>query len=302
MNYIKYVYLFWSITFFILTLDIIFEIIFGHNMMGNVSSMSGRIASFFGDELVAGAFYHGFILIFLSYLTYKKVKPPILLSIIISLLIISFLIGERSNFIKIFLSIIIFTTIVVKIDMRLKILSLIFTLLSFLLLTNLNDSYKTRYLDQLKTLFSVNGYKNYLMESQYGAHRDAAFKIFKENKFFGVGIKNFRNEVGKEKFKNENYLKTETRISTHPHQIHYEILSETGIFGYFCFSVFFILSIFYSIKNYLKTKNLYQLSGIIFVIISLLPILPTGSFLSTFTSSIFWLNFAIMCGYNNFKS
>ena len=47
--------------------------------------------------------------------------------------------------------------------MRLKILSLIFTLLSFLLLTNLNDSYKTRYLDQLKTLFSVNGYKNYLM-------------------------------------------------------------------------------------------------------------------------------------------
>ena len=57
-----------------------------------------------------------------------------------------------------------------------------------------------------------------------------------------------------------------------------------------------------SIKNYLKTKNLYQLSGIIFVIVSLLPILPTGSFLSTFTSSIFWLNFAIMCGYNNFKS
>ena len=43
-----------------------FEIIFGYNIIGNKSYMPGRIASFFGDELVAGAFFHGFVLFFLS--------------------------------------------------------------------------------------------------------------------------------------------------------------------------------------------------------------------------------------------
>jgi len=38
-----------------------------------------------------------------------------------------------------------------------------------------------------------------------------------------------------------------------------------------------------SLKNYIKEKNIYQLSGIIFVCISILPIIPTGAFLSTMT-------------------
>jgi len=76
-------------------------------------------------------------------------------------------------------------------------------------------------------------------------------------------------------------------------------LSETGIFGYLSFLIFLLLSLYLGIKSYLKTKNLYQLSGIIFIITSLLPILPSGSFLSTFSSGIFWINFAIMCGYIN---
>ena len=51
-----------------------------------------------------------------------------------------------------------------------------------------------------------------------------------------------------------------------------------------------------------KDKNVYQLSSIIFIITSLLPILPSGSFLSTFTSGIFWLNFSIMISYVKSKS
>ena len=38
--------------------------------------------------------------------------------------------------------------------------------------------------------------------------------------------------------------------------------------------------------------------GIIVVIISILPVLPIGSFFATYTSSIFWINYAIMMGYN----
>ena len=47
----------------------------------------------------------------------------------------------------------------------------------------------------------------------------------------------------------------------------------------------------------MNTKNLFQLSGIIFIVTSLIPILPSGSFWTTFASGIFWLNYAVMASY-----
>ena len=301
-SYLKYVFLSWSLIFLFLSLDILFEAIFGYNIVGIVSYMPGRIASFFGDELVAGAFFHGFILFFFSYLVNLKLKNYKILFAIIFILLVGFLIGERSNFIKIFLSVLFFSALVIKIDFRIKILLTLIVLSIITTFISFNESYKTRYFDQIKILFSKNGYSNYLRKSQYGAHRDAAIKIFKENLYFGVGIKNFRHEVWKKKYENKEYDMTDGRHATHPHQIHYELLSETGIFGYLCFLIFLILSLFYGIKSYLKNKNLYLLSSIIFIIISFLPLLPSGSFFTTFTSGVFWLNFAIMAGFTNFRS
>ena len=301
-SYLKYIFLSWFLIFFVLSLDIIFEVIFGYNTIGIKSYMPGRIASFFGDELVAGGFYHGFILFFLSYLFTQKINNNILLIIIISVLLISFLIGERSNFIKIFLSIIIFSILVFKIDYKIKISVLLIFLISVATIISFNDYYKSRYFSQIKTLFSKNGYSKYMKQSQYGAHRDAAIKILNENFIFGVGLKNYRYEVLKKKYENQDFLLTNRRAATHPHQIHHELLSETGIFGYLCFLIFLILSLYLGIKNYIKNKSLYLLSSIIFIITSILPLLPSGSFFTTFTSGIFWLNFAIMFGFTSTKS
>ena len=143
--------------------------------------------------------------------------------------------------------------------------------------------------------------KNYLDNSNYGAHRNVAKEIFLDNPIFGVGIKNFRFESGKEKYDNLDHKYNDRRISNHPHELYYEFLSETGIFGLACFLIFIISSIFISLKNYIKEKNIYQLSGIIYICISILPIIPTGAFLSTMTSSVFWINYAIMIGYNKIK-
>ena len=66
LSYMKYVFSSWFAIFLVLTFDILFEIIFGYNIIGNKSYMPGRIASFFGDELVVGAFFHGFVLFFFS--------------------------------------------------------------------------------------------------------------------------------------------------------------------------------------------------------------------------------------------
>ena len=73
-NYIKYIFFSWFCIFCAVLLDIIFELTFGYNVIGNTSNMPGRIASFFGDELVVGAFYHGFVLFFLSY-CFLELKP-----------------------------------------------------------------------------------------------------------------------------------------------------------------------------------------------------------------------------------
>ena len=136
-------------------------------------------------------------------------------------------------------------------------------------------------------IFEKNGIEKFYKNSQYGAHKDAALKIFKEYPVFGVGIKNFRYESGKPKYFNEEYTATKIRQATHPHQIHLEFLSETGLFGYISFLIFILSSVIISKKNYLKNKNIFQFSGIIFIFSTLIPLLPSGSFLSTFNSSIF---------------
>ncbi len=301
-SYLSYVFLSWSIIFLILSFDILFEIIFGFNTIGNKSEMPGRISSFFGDELVAGAFYHGFVLFFLSFLIFKKLKNYQVIIAIIFVIIIGFLIGERSNFIKIFLSVIIFTFLVVNINYKAKLAISIFIFIAAISVISINDSYKLRYYQQVKSLFAKDGYSKYLKFSQYGAHQDVAIKILNDHIYFGVGIKNFRHESSKKKYENRDFIETDNRHSTHPHQVHYELLSETGLIGYLSIMIFLVSSLFLSIRDYTKTKNLYQLSSIIFVITSLIPILPSGSFWSTFPSSIFWLNFAIMTGYIKIKS
>ena len=310
-TFLKSIYKFWFILFIVTSLDIIFEIIVGQNLLGFKANLPGRVASFFGDELVVGAFYHGFVLIFLSYLINIKSNKYILLLSIICVILISFLIGERSNFIKLFISVLIFFLFLVKINYKTIMSMIVVLVISFLSIIYFNNEYKNRYLYQFMptyeaspalrpsgSLFSINGYFDFMKKSQHGAHRISAYQIFKDNMYTGVGIKNFRDVVAEKKYENNEYLLTNFRHGTHPHQVHYEFLSETGIVGYISFLIFILLSLYIAIKNYSKSKNLYQLSGIIFVITSLLPIIPSGSFFSTFGGGIFWLNFAIMIGSN----
>ena len=151
--------------------------------------------------------------------------------------------------------------------------------------------------DSIKDAKGENIIEKFYKDSQYGAHKDTALKIFKEYPIFGVGIKNFRYESGKPKYFNKEYTVSDRRQATHPHQIHLEFLSETGLFGYISFLIFILSSVIISTKNYFKNKNVFQLSGIIYIFSTLIPLLPSGSFLSTFNSSIFWINFAIMVAF-----
>ena len=301
----KIVFGFWSFILFIVFLDVVFEIIFGFNTLGFRSpiTMPSRIASFFGDELVVGSFFLLFSLIFVTY--FLKFYGHLLktnTSIIFILIITSFLIGERSNFIKFFISISFIYFFILQINPKKKILVSVLLFIFLSLLLTFNSGAKYRYYDQIKSIYSKNGITNFLKKSNYGAHYDTAFKIFKNYPLFGIGIKNFRVESGTAKYRDGSYKSLDgsnysLRWATHPHQIHFELLSETGIFGYLSFLLFIITSLFFSLKNYFKNKNLFQLSSIIYTVVFLIPLFPSGSFFSTFTSSLFWINYAIMMSY-----
>jgi len=259
--------------------------------------MPGRIASFAGQELNIGHFFSAFSLIFMSYVynNYKNISLKLLIAIL--LIVISFIIGERSNFIRTFLIISLFIFLIYEINFKLKILSFSTLVIFFIIILNFNSGYKLRYINQFTNVLNKNGISYYLDNSVYGAHYNVAKEIFNDNKIFGVGIKNFRVESYDKKYDVLDHNQNERRANTHPHQIHYEFLSETGLFGYLSFAIFICFSFYLTIKNYIKERNYYQLAAFFYVLISLLPLLPSGSFFSTYGSGLFWLNYAIMVGY-----
>ena len=275
---LKNIFMIWSVIFLVIIIDCLFEIIFGFNLTGNKSIMQGRIASFFGEELVVGAFVHGFALFALSFLIYQCKKNYIFFLSVLLILIISFLIGERSNFIKLFICISLFLFITTKANYFNKILILLSSIGIILIFLNFNDNLKIRYYDQLSSLFEKNGIKKFYKNSQYGAHKNAALNILKEYPYFGVGIKNFRYESKKPKYFNREYLATDARHSTHPHQIHLNFYLKLDYLVIFPFLIFILSSLIISIKNYYNNRNIFHLSGIIFVFSILIPLRPLGVF------------------------
>ncbi|MDC0469131.1 O-antigen ligase family protein, partial [Candidatus Pelagibacter sp.] len=154
-----------------------------------------------------------------------------------------------------------------------------------------NEKYEKRFFNQFLKIYTKNPIEN-IINSEHGGHYLTALKIFSNNIYFGVGLKNYNKEIQKKEYKEFFYYKS-INPSTHPHQIHFELLAELGLFGYFSFAVFFIYHFIKFFRN--KSNNDYvNLAGLLFVVTSLLPILPSGSFFTSHGATFFWINFSIM--------
>ena len=294
---INKLYKIWSIVFLIVIIDLIFELVFNSNILGFKSIIPGRLTSFTGKEMIIGHFFSAFSLIILSYIYLNFKNKNLSLLIALSFILLSFLIGERSNFIKTFIILSVFILYTYEIKLKFKLFFVSLVVLLFISLLNFNNNYKERYFNQLDKLFSKDGINNYLKNSIYGAHYKVAQEIFEDNPIFGVGIKNFRVESFSKKYDDLDHKERNKRGNTHPHQVHYELLSETGLFGYLSFMIFIFSSLYIFYKSFKKHKNIYQFSGMLFVVINLLPLLPSGSFFSTYSAGLFWINYSIMIGY-----
>ena len=171
-----------------------------------------------------------------------------------------------------------------------------------IILINFNSDFKTRYKTQIYNPLKTEGIYNYIKGIPYGAHFSTAYEIFKENPINGIGLKNFYFECGKDKYIDKEFVFNHARCSTHPHQLHLEILSHIGIFGYLVFIYLFFYLIYFGFKNYLKNKDPYLLASLIFIFVSIFTPVPSGSFFTTYGATIFWLNFGLVLAFSSKQS
>ena len=301
-KYQKVIFKSWLLIFLIVTFDLYFQHFFGSNILGQKSIMNGRLSGFLGEELKIGHYYSGFLLLSISIIFYNYGKGGLIYILLCAIFIYtSLLIGERANFIRVLFIFFIFFILAEK-QKILKKAVMFFLVLGIIILTvSQNSGLKLRFWNQFLAPLTKVTINEYFQNSHYGAHYKTAINIFLKNPITGVGIKNFRNESKKKEYIPKNFTFKHFASSTHPHQVHLEFLSETGIIGYFSFLLFFLIIIFVALKSFFKNKNLYLLSSILFIISSLMPILPTGSFFTTYGATIFWVNFAVMITYLDLK-
>ena len=298
----------WLIILTIIILDVFFEKLFGRNILGYVSPDSSRIVSFFKDELIVGALIFCFGYTSTTFFIENNKKNKSILPIILIFLLVPisiFITGERSNFIK---SLFLFLIIIFffkknKHNLNYKILLVpVFFIISCFLIfshTTLNkytEIYK-RFLvqsDVQKEIGEESTIWNNSRNIKYFSHYDAAIKIFQNYPILGVGNKNFRKECFKEEYFNERILFSNTRCTTHPHQIHFEILSEHGFLGYFMVIAFIMWFIFKNLRIFMRNRNIYHLSNTTYLLIFFTPLLPGAGIFSTLNGTLFWVIFSLV--------
>ena len=280
--FLKKVLYSWSIILCFILLDVFFESLNGKNIFGfGGGEYGGRLVSFFKDEPIIGGYINGFYLIIIGFLlnetNFKNKNVIVFLSALF--LIGIFLTGERSNTIRAFLGLIIFYLAYKEYGIKKKIIFFTSIFVFFLLLISNSSFLKSRYVSQIKLYFNTN--------QIYFEIYKSGFEVFKDNKFFGVGNKNYRIETCNLD-KKENYYCT-----THPHQIYFEMLSEHGILGSILIFVVLYKIIFSKIVKTLRNNNYIMTASFIYLTLIFLPLLPSGAFFSDYILTLFMINLSI---------
>lgn len=303
-NNLKYFFYCLLFCYIILILDALIQFFLGQNLLGFKMTPGPRVSSFFGDDLILGSYLARLFPLLLGIYIFidKKENSKFLDIIFILILILSsvviFLSGERTALFYFFLSNIFLIIFLINYK-KTRIITFCFSVMVIILSVFFNPSLKERMIDltltELKLYDNIEKKINKLDDivfftEQHTHHYKSAIKIYKDNYFFGVGIKNFRHVCHKPKYKI-----SEISCSTHPHNTYIQLLSELGIIGFLfiSFLFFYFISFGYKIlrsKKMLNNKFFdFQLCLIVSILISLWPFSPSGNFFNNWLSIIYYL-------------
>lgn len=291
-----------------ISIDGIFQFIFGFNFFFYERIWPDRIGGVFNDELILGSFisriFPIFLFLYFSNIQYKnKIFSTfnIVLIFCITLFLIAIIVsGDRVAVLYYLFSLTILFIAYKKIRKSI-LLTLIISSLFIFIISIFDSSLKYRYIERTlyndfqiqNGLFNMNFFTN-----THEQHYLTAISIFKENIFFGAGPKLFRFEC--QNFK-ELYFHG---CSTHPHNTYLQLLSETGLIGTMPIIIIFAFLIYFLFKSIFITNfksQDYNNNNIFFIIlflIPLLPLIPSSNFFSSYLNSLYFFGLGIFM-YNN---
>ncbi len=290
-----------SLTF--VSINILLQFFLGNDIFGN--SVVGQIRStaVFGDQ-IPGSYLLKFLFVCLLLNLFKKnlFLNFVYLSFFSMIIIIT---NERMPLFNIIFFSLLFIMIFPLENFKKKIISIIsYLILCFLIFNipipnNFQKNDKISIYDHLsqrtKLQFQRQTKKNDFYSIYWIQHFRAATEIFLEKPIIGSGLKTYRYFCPikqKEKNKNDQLI-----CSIHPHNLYFEIASETGILG-LAILIFYLFSLITKLAlDYIKNKkNRYEN---IVVLISLLmlfnPFQITGSFFSTYSGFFYFMVIGV-CG------
>jgi O-antigen ligase len=299
-KFIKYFFYSIFICFLFLIFDGFYQYFKGENILG--WKATHRVSSFFGDEKILGSYLSRMWPMFfgLSILYFKKKDKLFFLLLITFILseVLIFLSGDRTAFFYINLSAF-FVIILSRNLIKLRLITLSSSIILILIISIINPTAKNRVFNQTLDQMNLNNQNNseqiYIFSKQHTHHYITAYKIFLDNKTFGVGVKNFRNVCHKDKYKI-----SELSCSTHPHNTYIQIISEIGIFGFIFLALIFILFCKNIIKHLiLKFKKIeyftdFQICILSGIAIYLWPFVPTGNVFNNWLNIILILNLPLL--------
>lgn len=289
---------FCRINFFVLIIvsfDTIFQFYFGYNIIGLETDNDYRMGSFFGKELIVGSYLSRlfpYLLIYLFFFNKYKTNQIIKFIPIIFIGIAIFVSGERTSFIF-FLIAACALFVILKNKRLLLITSIIFLILSTFI-ASINTNLLSRMVYQtINQFYDFENKQIFFYSKEHTVLSMISIKMFKENKILGVGPKNFRHECfnNPKKYEFLKDFKPDHFCSTHPHNIFFQFLSETGLIG-IIFYLIFLISVFRLFINECKKnkKNIKLIFLLISLIISVMPLLPSGQFFNNWLSIYLFLN------------
>jgi len=288
-------------TLIFVSFDTIFQFYFGYNIIGLESHNKVRMGSFFGEELIVGSFLarlFPFLIIYLFFFNEKSLSIFISFATIFFVGVAIFFSGERTSFLFFLISLFSIFLIIEK-KKILIIFSIIF-LIIFTFITFKNKNFLERMVYQtINQVYNFENKKVFFFSKEHSVLSMISIEMFKEHKIFGVGPKNFRNYCYRNE-KNYEFLKEykpDHYCSSHPHNIFFQFLSETGIIGVSFYVLFFIIitKIFFS-ELFKNKRNIKIIFLSISTIISIFPFAPSGQFFNNWLSIILFLNISFLIG------
>ena len=284
------------ITLGILLFDSFIQFLFGTNLTGlDVKNLEGgRISGLFGKELILGSFISKIIFLLLAILCLVKINHQklIFFGVFFFSIMVVLISGDRSPF---FITILLtpFLLILLKtFKLKAKIIFSLAIIASIIFIIYTNQKVQDRVIKHTtlqlvdKNISSEENkiHKFNIFSKGHEAHYLTAYKMFKDNIFFGQGPNMFRLLCSK----NEFYVEPQS-CSTHPHNYYIQLLAETGLIG-FSFLVIFFLYISFNLL--LKKLSNFGILVSLSLILNLFPLMPTGGFFNSWLGNLYFLSFA----------